>query len=331
MSSRTVRNDIQRQAVVALSWAVLAGCSSPSTPTAINDSQAHVQSIVAISDDVYWTDSGFDQHDVTVAQVMEAPSTVVADQQLCPGALATDQVSLFWARCDGVIGSSTGGTPTTLVAAGVFAANSIAAIAATTDTVYVATSGPDGEIVAVSTQPGGGITPLATQLSSPVAIAVDGTNVYWRDDADAAVYELARAAAPGTAPTKLASTTEGTTTRVIDAIATDGVHLYWSDAQDGHGHAMRISDGTTFDFTTSGTPDAFALDESYVYWISGVIERAPLAGGATETLSTIDDPSGYPAPAIAVTTDSVIWADNPSDCDPTIADCFPTTIESLPK
>jgi hypothetical protein len=48
-------------------------------------------------------------------------------------------------------------------------------------------------------------------------------------------------------------------------------------------------------------------------------------------LAKTNDPSGYPGRTIAVTDDAVIWADNPSDCDPTITDCRPTTIESLPK
>ena len=312
----------------AISCSLLVACATP-TPTPITDGQANIQSIVATANDVYWADFGFDLHDVMVARVMHAHGDavdVLADDQGCPIAVATDQVSVFWARCDGAVVSASAGVTTVIAPPGGFAANTIRAIVATTDTLYLAIDGTPGKIVALPKQANATITTVVDNLGDPSALAVDDANLYFV--AGGALYERARQADVTTPPTGIPGANVA-----IGAIASDGNHLYWGDSASAV-HAMTISDGSTFELSASGSPAAFAFDASHLYWIANfarVIERAPLTGGGTETLANITDPSGYAAATIAVTTDSVIWADNPSDCDTTIEDCYPTTIESVAK
>jgi sugar lactone lactonase YvrE len=316
---------------------LLAGCTGLPEATAIDASSQSIRTVIATNTDVYWTDRGFDP---AHARIMHASlgggTAIIADHQFCESSLVMDEANLMWGVCDGTIVSAprAGGATVALGDANGSADNLLGNVVATTDTIYASVDGPAGQIVAMSKQPGVPPTTVVSNLTSPRALATDDANLYWIDEADAALYQRAHDADAATPPTKLATVAIDFTTRVIPSVATDGVHVYWSDANATAVHAMRIADGMQFELATHGYADAFALDASHVYWISGTtreIQRAPLAGGDTEQVAAIHNPTQYPAATIAVNDDAVFWGDNPADCDETIMDCFATTIESVPK
>jgi hypothetical protein len=128
-------------------------------------------------------------------------------------------------------------------------------------------------------------TQLATGLSSPTAIALDATSVYWLDDAGT-VSKVPKA---GGAVTVLASGLVGPRDLAVDATS-----VYWTEQQGGTVRKVGI-DGGTVSLLASGlaSPDGIAVDASSVYWAdaSGV-KKMGLGGGAATLLSATDPRQG---------------------------------------
>ena len=300
----------------------LFGCTTSAlpAPTVVTNGQLDVDRLAASGNDIYWIDAG-DASPEKIKHSHEGTISTVTND-LSNGALliATDGPDVVWADSTGAVSDPAG---VLIPPSG--QTNAINGLVMTTDASYVSLGGTPGSIAKIASD--GMVTTAIDNLSSPNAIAVDAVNLYIVDRLDESIYVRPLDADPATRPTRLALLTSSSNRT---SIVSNGTHVYWSDVELVV-HAMRLADGTTFDIASDGPVFALAVDDQDVYWISNkTIERAPVDGGTPETLAELPS-NGFNAQSIAVTTDAVIWADNPTACDQTLEDCYPTTIESVPK
>jgi hypothetical protein len=129
------------------------------------------------------------------------------------------------------------------------------------------------------------VTRIATGLSSPTAIALDGTSVYWLDDAGT-VSKVPKA---GGAVTVLASGLVAPRD-----LAVDGTSVYWTES--GKVRKVGVNGGPVASLAEGlSGPVGIAVDASGVYWAdAGGVERTGLDGGAVATLSAADPAYGPP-------------------------------------
>ena len=136
---------------------------------------------------------------------------------------------------------------------------------------------------------------LATTSGSR-ALTVDATDVYWSSS-----YEVMKVPRSGGQPTILATGTMATD------IAVDTTHIYWTDFGNGTVMSLPLGGGAlTTIASDQGVPTGIALDGAFVYWASGAVYRAPLAGGTTSPLTTTSTVNAWD---IAVYGDDVYWTD----------------------
>jgi hypothetical protein len=114
---------------------------------------------------------------------------------------------------------------------------------------------------------GGTPVVLASGLSYPVAIAVDGQYVYWADETD---LNLMQQDLGGGTPSVVASNVTCTD------IATDGVNVYWVDYLAQGSIQMRAAAGgaTRKLAEAQAAPISLDVDAAFVYWVNrGVDEQ----------------------------------------------------------
>jgi hypothetical protein len=163
---------------------------------------------------------------------------------------------------------------------------------------------------------GGSPTPIAMQQQRPTAIAVDDTNVYWANQGVPAllsnsldgmnmimpVPSIMSAPKRGGAGTLLVPNPD-----TPDALTLDATGVIWHELQ-----AIRRvpkAGGEATIVTTAAIPWAssnLVVSGDTLYWAANqsgwLLEAAPLAGGATSTIATIEPPG-----AILVDGSSIFW------------------------
>jgi hypothetical protein len=180
----------------------------------------------------------------------------------CPGAIAIDSTSLYWADyCAGLISKIelSGGTPVTL-ASGQY--GQIAGIAVDSTSVYWANAST-GTVMKVGVSGG-----PASQLASgyvPMSIAVDSTSVFWADDRAG----ILKVTLSGGTPVAL-------TSKSAFGIAVDSTRVYLATGK----AVMKValSGGTPASVGSAGLTQYVAVDSTSVYWtdeIAGTVMKAP--------------------------------------------------------
>ena len=145
---------------------------------------------------------------------------------------------------------------------------------------------------------GGSAITLASGLSYPFALAVHGTHVYWADAAKGTVNEVPVGGGP--------VTTLASGQSYPGLVAADSTHVYWSSG--GEVNEVPVGGGsvTTLAHGQNGL-NSLAVDGEYVYWtdsLRGTVNRLPIGGGSVTTLAT-----GQKLPhSVAVHGTHVYWA-----------------------
>ena len=257
---------------------------------------------------------------------------VIADQ-ICPYTLAIDQANVyfldFWN--DLMPGSVmsvplAGGSPAALAVLPIEGPLGFADIAASDGTVCWADVGPqsgniDAGTVTTVADDGGDLTPIASGILTPTAVAIDSTHIYWANGWTAAFSPTGsvwRALRDGGSPEQLAASQN-----YPSAIALDDTSVYWANSGTGtdpdtDGSIMRL-------LLDGGTPTALATGQSYptaitvangvVYWTDlgteaaryadGTVKAIDLTSGQVTTLA-VNEPGAGP---IAVNSVGIYWED----------------------
>jgi len=149
---------------------------------------------------------------------------------------------------------------------------------------------------------GGTVITLVTGLrNAQNHMALDADNIYWGDGKAGGGGEIKKVSKNGGAVTTLVS---NGILNLKTAIAVDNTYVYFYDDQN-HIKTVPINGGTV---TTigAGTPEAYALFGSDIYWVeysNGTVKKMPKSGGTITTLAT-----GSNSPAnLAVDGTSVFW------------------------
>ena len=146
--------------------------------------------------------------------------------------------------------------------------------------------------------------------STPTAVAVDATHVYWLNDDD---RSIGRANLDGTGVNQrfLTGTNAGT-------LAVDGAHIYWADIVTGDRIGRANLDGTGVEpsfITGASLPSGVAADSAHVYWTNSDthrIGRANLDGTGVDQ-SFIDVGFNRRPVGLAVDAAHLYWADIRAD------------------
>ena len=164
---------------------------------------------------------------------------------------------------------------------------------------WVGTNFGGGSVNAIS-RGGGTVTVLAGDPHSPVAVAVDATNVYWISGG--AVHQ---APISGGSTITLASGLNYPFSLVVR-----GTHVYWADAAKGTVNEVPVGGGPVTALASGQSyPGSVAAGSTHVYWISGgAVKEVPVGGGSVTTLV-----SGQNGPnSVAVDSTYVYWTDSVS-------------------
>jgi hypothetical protein len=203
----------------------------------------------------------------------------------------------------------------------------IETIALDADSVFFGSDGSVGTGAATGSigkiaKTGGDAVLLASDAGGPVSIAINSTSVFWtvdggREASKGSIYRIAKAG--GTAE-KIA---DGLT--APHAIVADEERIYWLEydklgvdcSSTGTVRSQPVTAGATTSIVAEkqNAPNALALDGGNLYWsnaglfcnvsavANGSIARAPVAGGAAQTLA-----DGILAPrAISVASSSILY------------------------
>jgi len=161
-------------------------------------------------------------------------------------------------------------------------------------------SASNGGTVNAASRGGGAVSTLASGLSGPRAVAVDGTRVYWADASQGTVGEV---------PLGGGSVTVLATGRPqLGPLTVDGTNVYWVDYQAGTVNEVPVGGGTVTTLATGqSAPLSITTDGTNVYWgtSNGKVQEVPVGGGTVTTLAT-----GQGANSLAVDGTDVYWAND---------------------
>ncbi|MEW6128691.1 MAG: C25 family cysteine peptidase [Acidobacteriota bacterium] len=163
---------------------------------------------------------------------------------------------------------------------------------------------------------GGAMTTLASGLSNPRLLVVNGDFLYFTEDTSP--YRIGKIAISGGSITTLINVPPDLQDSLgAKGLAVDGTYVYWTEGCCGSGKVRKIPVGggaatLLAQGVQGGNPKGLALDESFVYFVdwgcccSGGIHRVSKAGGAVTALGTglLCGPTN-----LAVDEDFVYWAE----------------------
>ncbi len=241
------------------------------TPESIERSDSLIGDITIQEGVLYWTASnGVFRRELTSAA---ATTTRLVSASANNGPIATDSNSVYWA---GVAGDPirkvplAGGTSTDVVTG--------------TEAFYIASDGTniywsdfDMQGGAFVMAPVGGGTPtvLATGLSNPGDIAIEGSNVYFANSSTLFGTKFWKVPLGGGTPVMLALTTEFN----VGDIAVDATNVYWAayrtiaKAPVGGGAITTVA-------TAQAGASYIAVDATNIYWVN-----TDIGGGAIMKLA----------------------------------------------
>jgi hypothetical protein len=107
--------------------------------------------------------------------------------------------------------------------------------------------------------------------TAPIAIATDGVNAYWSDNAGGSIVSCAVGGCGGNVTTVAPSVN-------LSALTTDGVNVFWTDAADGTINSCSVAGCTTPTVLVTGQSGAkpIAVDSKWVFWATtGNIMKTP--------------------------------------------------------
>jgi hypothetical protein len=200
------------------------GCSD--MPVALWSGQVGARGIAVDSNRVYWTGgpSGTDVADCPIGGCDGgAPATLATGQALLSG-VATDGVNVYWRNLGQILAcpvAGCGAGPVVLASSQSTAGGQLALDA--TNVYWLNASGAQGGQVMKCAKAGcgGAPTALASGGVQPVALAVDGSSVYWTDSSS--VLKCAVSGCGG-APSFVADYRSSP-----GAIAVDATRVYWAE------------------------------------------------------------------------------------------------------
>lgn len=151
-----------------------------------------------------------------------------------------------------------------------------------------------------------GLTVLASGQDTPVAIAVDSTNVYWMNQGTGYGGTVMKVPLCGGTPVTLAAVDAGR----IGGLAVGREGIYYTHFTDGTVMRLPLGGGVPSVFASGlPSPSGIAVDRANVYWadfFAGIVVSEPLGGGVVTTLS-----SGQSGPdGIAVDAENVYWTND---------------------
>lgn len=239
-----------------------------------------------------------------------AAGTILVSGLNYPSALAADTATVYWGDAGGIHSiPRTGGTPTTLAAAG--PGNSLAVDS--TNIFWVDTSG--GVMKAALT---GGPTTSIAQVSifngnSADRLVLDSTSVYWTEY-DTTAGKIRKVAKTGGAVATLASNLA-----LPLGIAVDATDVYWSTINTIQKVGISGGTPTVIASASGGQGLNLAIDAANVYWADricdtttcygGVLKKVSINGGAVTWLAPVTlNFNGYNN-RIAVDSTSVYWTE----------------------
>ncbi len=230
-----------------------------------------------------------------------SPVTIACDQRI-PARVAVDANNVYWtvegAGAVVMKASLTGGTPQPLVN------DPAAAFGLALDATYVYFTQPNAGRVMRVPIAGGPAEPLASQIDSPLHLAIDGANLYWTGGKTVGNIMKLPLHDGATATTLLTGLGRPR------AIAVDGGFVFWTDFADGS-----VQRATTGDGDGGATPSAMRLTYglvqpsdlvvvagyAYVPDQAGRVMRVPVTGGAPEKLAdTVGVPFGIASDGVDV-------------------------------
>jgi hypothetical protein len=165
------------------------------------------------------------------------------------------------------------------------------------------------------------VVTLASGQSSPMAIAVDLTDVYWANSGTPGTGgfsngtgSIVKIPTGGGDPVTLATGQDGP-----NAIAVDGESVYWTNYGSGSAGSVvsvPLAGGAAVTLASGQAgPQSIAIDGTSAYWTNGNggVMKVPLAGGALTTLvaGSAVPPGIAAATGIAVDGTYVYWAAGP--------------------
>jgi hypothetical protein len=219
-------------------------------------------------------------------------------------AFAVQGSSIYWANnaADNTFileASIGGGAATTLASEPTFIPVGLAVNATHVVWTTEGTEGTAAGTVVTVPLAGGTATTLAANQGGLIALAVDATSVYWKDDQSVLKAPLAGGAISTLCT--LSSSTAGASFNM----AVDATNVYWTGRNGTAGTLMKVpvGGGTATTLATSSSMfSAMAIDATSVYVASADILSVPISGGAATTLV-----AGYGANGLAVDATSVYW------------------------
>ena len=164
---------------------------------------------------------------------------------------------------------------------------------------------------------------LADRLTAPYALALDGANVFWASPAKgiasgagASIFSLVRSAPVGTTPSPLF---DGAIARTRSLARAPNGELFWADLDVGAvlRRAQGVAQATAL-ATGRADVNQLVVAGDYVYWTQGAlaasraegaVARAPLAGGAAQSLANMQ----LRPDALAVDGETACWVNRGPD------------------
>ena len=158
--------------------------------------------------------------------------------------------------------------------------------------------------------------------TSPISVALDGTSLYWTDQAyfgNAGVYACSTTGCNNT-PTPLITNQSAPT-----GIAVDASNVYWTNAGTGTDGTIKLCDkascSSVTTFATEQTfPNRIAVDASMLYWTSADTVRSWWKNGFAGNTSADVILSGQGVVDLALDSTSLYWA-NVTSTESTVKRC----------